>query len=229
MAEKSTNSNDLQDLLSDALEELKCNDVEADQLTTSKNPMENSSEVTGKVSIEETLKMMNESLLQANTPNFKVPEEKELEQMFQEFASSFGSIDEEAGSIQDGAGSNNFMPIMESMMKSILSKDLLYAPLKELCSKYPDWLADNRTILCEKDYEQYSNQYLIAKEIVQTFEYQEAGGAGPTSSTSKSQFDRIFELMQKMQTYGHPPKALIGDAPDPFDPSNAGMNGCPVQ
>ena len=113
-------------------------------------------------------------------------------------------------------------------MKSILSKDLLYPPLKELCSKYPDWLADNRTILCEKDYEQYSNQYLIAKEIVQTFEYQEAGGAGPTSSTSKSQFDRIFELMQKMQTYGHPPKALIGDAPDPFDPSNA-MKGCPVQ
>ena len=229
MAEKSTNSNDLQDLLSDALDELKCNDVEADQLTTSKNPMENSSEVTGKVSIEETLKMMNESLLQANmTPNFQVPEEKELEQMFQEFASSFGSIDEEAGSIQDGAGSNNFMPIMESMMKSILSKDLLYPPLKELCSKYPDWLADNRTILCEKDYEQYSNQYLIAKEIVQTFEYQEAGGAGPTSSTSKGQFDRIFELMQKMQTYGHPPKALIGDAPDPFDPSNA-MKGCPVQ
>ena len=229
MAEKSTNSNDLQDLLSDALEELKCNDVEADQLTTSKNPMENSSEVTGKVSIEETLKMMNESLLQANmTPNFQVPEEKELEQMFQEFASSFGSIDEEAGSIQDGAGSNNFMPIMESMMKSILSKDLLYPPLKELCSKYPDWLADNRTILSEKDYEQYNNQYLIAKQIVQTFEIQEADGVNPTSS-SKNQFDSIFELMQKMQTYGHPPKALIGDTPDPFDPSNAGMKECPIQ
>ena len=226
MAEESTNSSDLQDLLSDALEELKCNDVEADQPTTSKNSREDSAELTGKVSFEETLKMMNESLLQANTPNFKVPEEKELEQMFQEFASSFGSIDDEAGAIQDGG--NNFMPIMESMMKSILSKDLLYPPLKELCSKYPDWLADNRTILCEKDYEQYSNQYLIAKEIVQTFEGQEADGANPTSC-SKNQSDHIFELMQKMQTYGHPPKALIGDAPDPFDPSNAGMKGCPVQ
>ena len=228
MAEESTNSSDLQDLLSDALEELKCNDVEADQPTTSKNSREDSAELTGKVSFEETLKMMNESLLQANTPNFKVPEEKELEQMFQEFASSFGSIDDEAGAIQDGGGGNNFMPIMESMMKSILSKDLLYPPLKELCSKYPDWLADNRTILSEKDYEQYNNQYLIAKEIVQTFEGQEADGANPTSC-SKNQSDHIFELMQKMQTYGHPPKALIGDAPDPFDPSNAGMNGCPVQ
>ena len=75
MAEKSTNSNDLQDLLSDALEELKCNDVEADQPSTSKNSKENSAELTGKVSFEETLKMMNERLLQANAPNFKVPEE----------------------------------------------------------------------------------------------------------------------------------------------------------
>merc|ERR1712141_161193 len=154
--------------------------------------------------------MMNESLLQANmTPNFHVPEEKELEQMFQEFASSFGSIDEEAGSIQDGAGSNNFMPIMESMMKSILSKDLLYPPLKELCSKYPDWLADNRTVLSEKDFDQYNQQYLVAKEIVQIFECQDE-----SQNSGSNQFDRVFELMQKMQTFGHPPKELIGESPE---------------
>ena len=197
--------NELSDLMSNAFEELKMNSVEA-KPSSSKEPPKD-------VSFEETLKMINESL--AQVPNeSKVPEEKELEEMFQEFASAFGPIDG-ASAAQD---CNNFLPVMESMMKSILSKDLLYPPLKDLCEKYPDWLADNREKLGEDAYDQYNKQYLVAKEIVGLFESQD----------EKSQFDKIFELMQKMQTFGHPPKELIGDAPDLLDPSNP-MKDCNVQ
>ena len=208
MAEKSSDSKDLQDLLSDALEELKCNDKE----TRPSKP----NVAAENVSFEETLKMMHESLSNQQTSN-SIPEEKELEEMFQEFATSFGSM--------EGAGQecNNFLPIMESMMKSILSKDLLYPPLQDLCSKYPDWLADNRANLSEKDFDQYNQQYLVAKEIVQIFECQDE-----SQNSGSNQFDKVFELMQKMQTFGHPPKELIGDSPELLDPSNP-MKNCNVQ
>jgi peroxin-19 len=194
--------NSLDDLLSDALNDFDICDNSAKKgpLTTVQSPASN---------LEETLKLLNQDVTNATG----LPNEDDLERMFAEFASNFASSD--GNTAPDGASKEdcgNFLPVMESMMQSILSKDLLYPPLKELADKYPDWLADKRSTLSEAEYEGYNNQYKIAKELVETFERK--------SDPDKEQFGRIFELMQQMQTYGHPPKELVGNPPDMFDPSN---------
>lgn len=161
-------------------------------------------------SLEESLKLLRET----NFEPVEAPNEEELEKMFSEFASAFANT----GAAATSEGPEDFgkiLPVMESMMKSFMSKDLLYPPLKDICDKYPDWLADQRPTLSEKDFENYNNQYKITKELVEVFETQE----------NSNSYDRVFELMQKMQTFGHPPKELMGDASAAASPAM----DCPVQ
>ena len=102
------------------------------------------------------------------------------------------------------------------MMKSILSKDLLYPPLKELSEKYPEWLADHRPSLTEKDFDNYNKQYEIVKKLVEKFDQKD------------HEFEEIFELMQKMQAFGHPPKELVGSN-DAFAVPSQPPEDCKIQ
>jgi len=43
--------------------------------------------------------------------------------------------------------------MMERMMQSLLSKELLYPAIKDIRDKYPDWLAENREKLPEDEFE----------------------------------------------------------------------------
>lgn len=45
------------------------------------------------------------------------------------------------------------MPMMEKMMQSLLSKELLYPAIKELSDKFPDWLAENKQRLSEQEFD----------------------------------------------------------------------------
>ena len=65
---------------------------------------------------------------------------------------------------------NQVLPMMENMMQSLLSAEILHPPLKELCNKYPEWLAENRQSLKPKDYDNYNKQYAVAKELCHEFE-----------------------------------------------------------
>jgi hypothetical protein len=42
------------------------------------------------------------------------------------------------------AGKDDFESFMGGMMKQLLSKDVMYTPLKQVCDKFPEWLADNQ-------------------------------------------------------------------------------------
>jgi len=102
----------------------------------------------------------------------------------------------------------NLLPMMEGMMQSLMSKDLLYPPMKELLEKFPDWLADNRTKLSDEDFEKYNKQYDITKAICELFEQEHSD---MDRATKTKNFEKIMELMQEMQNLGHPPKDLVGD------------------
>ncbi len=39
------------------------------------------------------------------------------------------------------------------MMEQLLAKEVLYDPMKQICQKYPEWLADNESLLSKADYE----------------------------------------------------------------------------
>ncbi|XP_007234430.2 peroxisomal biogenesis factor 19 [Astyanax mexicanus] len=123
--------------------------------------------------------------------------------------------------LEDGEGAGedgNILPIMQSIMQNLLSKDVLYPSLKEITEKYPEWLSSNRQSLSPDDLHRYEQQHKIMGEICNQFERQ-----GEKEST----FENILELMQKLQDLGQPPKELAGEAPPGlnFDPESLHLPG----
>ena len=64
-----------------------------------------------------------------------------------------------------GDSFDNLLPMMEGMMQSLLSKELLYTPMKDIADKFPDWLADNRNRGSEEEFIKYNKQFELTKKI----------------------------------------------------------------
>ena len=149
----------------------------------------------------------NQTPLSSNS----IPSEKELEDMFNDLMKS--------ASLEQGRDGNNpevqnVLPMMENMMHSLLSFEVLYPPLKELCNKYPEWLAENRASLKIPDYDKYNKQFEVTLQLCQEFEKHQSLKESKTNISEDSQqkhFETVFELMQKMQSYGNPPADIVGE------------------
>ncbi|KAB0791670.1 hypothetical protein PPYR_03470 [Photinus pyralis] len=126
---------------------------------------------------------------------------------------------------QDGE-QNAFVPFMQGMMQSLLSKDVLYPSLKDILSKYPSWMEANGGSLSSEERTQYEKQQELMTEICAHLE-KESDNDSPEQK--KVHFDTVLALMQKLQDYGQPPKELVGDlGPQiPFDAQgNPNLNQC---
>ncbi|KAB7494472.1 Peroxisomal biogenesis factor 19 [Armadillidium nasatum] len=130
-----------------------------------------------------------------------VPTAEDLGKIFESFG--FSDSQNEGGNDLSG-----LFPLMQTMLENILSKDVLYPPLKEIVAKYPEWLADNRLSLSEEDYERYNKQYDIMKQVVEKFENE---SKDDTEEVKAQTSEQILILMQKLQELGQPPKELVGD------------------
>jgi len=127
--------------------------------------------------------------------------EEELNKMFNNF--------DLGGSEGPGEESfSNLLPMMEGMMQSLMSKELLYPPMKDIADKFPGWLADNRNKISSSLYEKYNKQYDLTKQICFIFESEEETDS---QTKRKENFETVMRMMQEMQTLGHPPKELTGD------------------
>lgn len=104
------------------------------------------------------------------------------------------------------------------MLENVLSKEVLYSPMKDITDKYPDWLADNRASLPEDDFTRYNKQYDIMKQVVDMFEEETEADS---EEVRGQRFEKIMMAMQKLQELGQPPKDLVGDMGPimSFDPS----------
>lgn len=125
----------------------------------------------------------------------------------------------------EGGDDANILPIMQSFMQNLLSKEVLYPSLKEITTKYPEWLEANKPSLSSDDFQRYEQQAKIMGEICELFEKEEAGAA-----EKESTFETIMDLMQKLQDLGQPPKELAGDAPPGlnFDMDSLNLPGGPA-
>jgi len=113
--------------------------------------------------------------------------------------------------------------VVDSVMKQLLDKELMYEPMKEVCIRYPKWLASNKDRLSSEEYQKYGTQYQYFQRIVRLYE------------TDPGNFDRLMELMQDIQEYGQPPVEIIKElAPELqfdeegmpiMDPMAGGMGG----
>ncbi|TPX30797.1 hypothetical protein SmJEL517_g05722 [Synchytrium microbalum] len=96
--------------------------------------------------------------------------------------------------------SGDLNTMLEGMMESLLSKDVLYEPMKDLAAKYPAWLAENKSNLSEEDYARYTKQLSFVEQILAVYD-------DPTPSPENSK--RVVDLMQGMQECGNPPAEIL--------------------
>ncbi|XP_052805178.1 peroxisomal biogenesis factor 19-like [Mya arenaria] len=110
--------------------------------------------------------------------------------------------------LDPNAQEDNFMPMMQNMMKTLLSKDVLYPSLKEISEKYPPWLEKNKSKITEAEFSNYSKQNVMISQILVEFDKEKSTD---TDDMKKQRFEQIMEMMQKMQDLGQPPKEIVGD------------------
>lgn len=112
----------------------------------------------------------------------------------------------------DGLGSddpeNGFMASMQGMMRSVLSKDILYPSLKEISCKYPSWLSENKAKISESEYQRYSKQHECMAQVCIEFESERPND---TEDVKNKRFEQILNVMQQMQLCGQPPEDLVGN------------------
>jgi len=93
--------------------------------------------------------------------------------------------------------------IMANMMSQLVSKDMLYEPMKEISQKYPQWLLDNKEKVSPEEYQRYTKHAEMVRQICNVYE------------NDPDNTDKVVELMQTMQDLGQPPLDMIQSlAPD---------------
>ncbi|CAN8256006.1 unnamed protein product [Cochlearia groenlandica] len=112
---------------------------------------------------------------------------------------------------EDMAGSQDLESIVDTMMQQLLSKDILHEPMKEIGARYPKWLEEHEASLEKEEYERYSRQYELIKELNSVYENE------PNSS------HKIMDIMQKMQECGQPPSDIVQEMDPGFDFASLGQ------
>jgi peroxin-19 len=111
--------------------------------------------------------------------------------------------------------------MLELMMDSLMSKEVLYEPLKELGEKYPSYLHQNAASLSPDEKANYETQLGYITRILAIFE-------DPKYAEEEKEKGReVVELMGLMQTCGSPPAELMGDLPPGFVSGPDGMPQMP--
>ncbi|KAJ0243712.1 Peroxisome biogenesis protein 19-2 [Hirschfeldia incana] len=112
---------------------------------------------------------------------------------------------------EDLTGSQDLESIVDTMMQQLLSKDILHEPMKEIGARYPKWLEEHESSLSKDDFERYSRQYELIKELNSVYENE------PNNSS------KIMEIMQKMQECGQPPSDIVQEMDPGFDFASLGQ------
>ncbi|XP_049883899.1 peroxisomal biogenesis factor 19 isoform X2 [Pectinophora gossypiella] len=163
-------------------------------------PTEPTSDPAVKEKIDEVSAAISQTLqnLSSNAENLQTPfSDQDLANMFNSFSLGEGG--------QDG---NMFVPFMQGMMQSLLSKEVLYPSLKELVDKYPAWLAENKGKIDAAEYDRFSKQQELMLKVCAELEPEQESDP---EDVRRKRFETVLDLMQKMQDLGQPPTELVGD------------------
>ncbi|KAG5641154.1 hypothetical protein DXG03_005880 [Asterophora parasitica] len=116
--------------------------------------------------------------------------------------------------------------LLENMMGQLMSKEVLYEPLKELADSFPPYLASPPAPLSAEDRTRFENQLACVRRILAVFDkpgYSDENTADHTT---------ISDLMAEMQGYGAPPSEVMGPLPPGMalgpDGLPQGAEGCIV-
>lgn len=104
--------------------------------------------------------------------------------------------------IENLADSGDFESMLEGMMESLLSKDILSEPIRELAAKYPEYMERNKSILDPQQYDKYARQLVAMQEIIKIYD---------SGTDTQEEGKRVTALMTEIQELGQPPAELVKD------------------
>ena len=110
-------------------------------------------------------------------------------------ASSADSLEDEEGG--DADDNDESSALVDMIMRQLLSKDVLYEPMKEIGAKYPEYLQSEGALLSEEEVSRYQAQQRYIGKICAVYE------------SGEDRFDELMELLQGMQGCGNPPEAIM--------------------
>ncbi|EKM52991.1 uncharacterized protein PHACADRAFT_259162 [Phanerochaete carnosa HHB-10118-sp] len=126
-----------------------------------------------------------------------------------------------------GESEEELQRMLETMMSQLMSKDILYEPLKELHEKFPAYLKDNAATIKAEDKQRYETQQTIVAKIVSIFEDPKY------TPEDQDKGIQIVTLMNTMQSHGSPPPEIMGPLPPGLELGPDGLpklpDGCSVQ
>ncbi|RDA82646.1 hypothetical protein CP532_0121 [Ophiocordyceps camponoti-leonardi (nom. inval.)] len=128
-----------------------------------------------------------------------------------------------SGELNADGGDEDLSKMLMGMMEQLTNKEILYEPMKELNSKFPEWFEKNRESTPPEDLQRYEEQQTLVKDIVAKFEESSYSDSNPADR------EYIVDKMQKMQAAGTPPSDLVGDMASAQDAFNAADDQCNPQ
>ncbi|PWO00932.1 Pex19-domain-containing protein [Tilletiopsis washingtonensis] len=145
-------------------------------------------------------------------------------------AGGFGDADLEklmaalgGGGAGGEGGDEDLAKMLENMMGELMSKEVLYEPLKELRDKYPPYLSSPAAAnLSADDRVRYQEQARVVGQIVATFDERDFDHG--SEARKRELKNRVQELMNEMQDNGAPPPEIAGEMPSELA-GLPGMNG----
>ncbi|KAI0499781.1 hypothetical protein KFK09_017989 [Dendrobium nobile] len=119
-----------------------------------------------------------------------------------------GMVEDFVKQFEELAGSQDMESIVETMMQQLLSKDILQEPMKEIGERYPKWLQEHKDRLSKEEYDRYSRQYELILKLNEAYE------------EDPDNFNKIVDIMQKMQECGQPPSDIVDELAPGLDINN---------
>ncbi|KAG0147873.1 hypothetical protein CROQUDRAFT_42285 [Cronartium quercuum f. sp. fusiforme G11] len=165
--------------------------------------------------IRSTMEKLKESDSSAKNNHITEPaSDEELAALFEQMMSAEGGLPDES----------QLQTMLQGFMEELMSKEVMYEPLKEMNQQFPGWLDENRNKLSKEDLDRYQTQSEIVSKVVKKFEdpawdvEEKAGG----DDFLKRQ-EEVVILLTKMQDCGPPPQEIMGEMPTGM----MGENGLP--
>lgn len=121
------------------------------------------------------------------------------------------------GSGGSGDGEFDMSKLLTDMLEQLSSKEVLYEPIKDLNTKFPDYLKEKEGKIPAEEHANYTKQYEVTKEILAVFD------APGYDNDNPAHRDNVNNLLESLQELGNPPTELVGDEND--FPGFGGGNG----
>ncbi|KAK6963344.1 Peroxisome chaperone and import receptor [Biomphalaria glabrata] len=126
--------------------------------------------------------------------------------LWEQLAETLGAEGGGGPGMEEGLGAMGGM--FQNMVKQLLSKELLYQPLKEVSQKYQVYIEEKQHDLEPEKLIVYRKQLEIIEKVV---EHLDGDSDDHSLEEKNSRFEVLLDLLQRMHELGAPPQEVVGE------------------